>query len=145
MRIKALAICAALALASLAACTWPEVREANAIAVGCEAVKAESAAVCGYSVYGTFVIAQETAAKIATDVGPGAVRNKIIAAEEAAKPVGDKLYQALVEYETIRVQLAAGSSTQEKLTIALANINTWISRLTPLVGDMLMANAAGVK
>jgi hypothetical protein len=133
----------AVSLLGGAACARKTVADANPIAAGCEGVnvKNESAAVCGYAIYGTFVIAEETAAKVATDVGEGATRNAIIAADEKAKPIADKLSDALAQYETIRGEVAAGRSTEEKLGIALVNVNRYINDTRPLVADLLKAIA----
>jgi hypothetical protein len=142
VKIRTLALAAMLAAVGLVA-GCASLRDANPSAAGCDNVTPQSATICGYAVYGSTVIAQETAVKVARDLGTGRVTDAIIAAEDKLKPAQDKLYQALVEYETIRSELAAGSSTQAKLDIALANVNTWVDRVAPLLRSLRSATTSG--
>jgi hypothetical protein len=145
VNLKKLFLAGVVACALVAVSACETVRDANPVAVGCEDVKPATAALCGYSIYGTFVVNEETALKVARDVGPGAVRNAIIAADEKAKPIGDKLQVGLAKYEQVRARVAAGTSTQQQLTIALTELVGLIDDLQPLVGDLLGAIAKGAK
>ena len=91
-----------------------------------------------YAAYGTFVIFQEKAADLAEDPAiPNGVKLRIIAAEERAKPVADSLLDAYAEFLAIKAQFDAGQSTEEAVLIASNNLNDWITRLAPLVNELI--------
>lgn len=143
MRTRALVLglAAVMAAAFLVSCGTLARHDANPIAAGCEDLKPATATVCGYSIYGTFLVGEKTGVKVATDAGPGRLRNAIIAADETAKPIFDSLLDSLVQYELIRIQLAAGTTTQAKLDIALQNVVTWISNAKPAIKGLTAAIA----
>lgn len=122
-----------IGVASLPGCS------ANPVAV------AETPAQKGYALYGSFVIFEEQAVKVASDpMLPDNIRQAIIRADEAAKPAADKLQEALAQFESIRLELAAGTSTEEQLAIAAANLNRWVTEAAPLINSLIAA-VAGAK
>jgi hypothetical protein len=137
---KFLASFAALFIAAfvLTGAACQKVEKANPIAAGCKEDLANNLAVCGYATYGTFVIFEELAASVAKEPSVSAsVRQGIIKADEVAKPVVDNLYASLKIYEDVRTQVAAGESTTDKLDVAAANLNRWITEAAPLVANLV--------
>ena len=91
-----------------------------------------------YAAYGTFVIAQETAADLVEDQAiPRGVRLRIISAEERAKPVADSLLDAYTEYLIIKAEFDAGDTSEQRLVIAANNLDDWVTQLAPLVAELL--------
>lgn len=87
-----------------------------------------------YALYGEFVIAEEQAAKLFQDpVVPANIKAALSTADRAAKPAADSLLAAILEVDSVRAQLAAGTTTDEKLTIAVANLNQWYTTARPLI------------
>lgn len=112
---------------------------ANAISPACKDV-ATTLEVCAYANYGTFVVVEEFANSVAQDPAlPDRMRQRIIRADEVAKPVADSLYGALREYTKIRAEVQAGKSTEEKLLIATANLNKWVTQAAPLIRGLVDA------
>lgn len=86
---------------------------------------------------GDFGIYQRASLRIGEDqTVPVEVRRKVLEAQVAAKPVADKLDDALTEYRHIEGDLSAGTTRDEKLRIAAANLSSWIQQLTPLVRSL---------
>jgi hypothetical protein len=134
--IAVLAVSAGLMGAS---CSRVENNAANAISPACKEIKA-NLATCAFATYGTFVVLQELAVKVAKDPGVGeTARQSIVRAEAAAKPVADSLYSSLQEYERIRIEVQAGKSTEEKLLVAAANLNRWVTQAAPLIRGLVNA------
>ena len=101
---------------------------------------AETSEQRAYAAYGTFVIMQEKAVDLArNETLSRSVRLGIINAEERAKPVADSLLGAINEYEAIRAQLDAGTTTEDQMVIASNNLNNWVSRLIPLTTQLIAA------
>ena len=91
-----------------------------------------------YAAYGTFVIAQETAADLVEDASiPDGVRLRIISAEERAKPVADSLLDAYTEYLIIKAEFDEGRTGDQRLIIAANNLDDWVTQLAPLVAELL--------
>lgn len=91
-----------------------------------------------YAAYGTFVIAQETAADLVErDTIPRGVRLRIIQAEERAKPVADSLLDAYTEFLIVKAEFEAGDTSEQRLVIASENLNDWVTQLAPLVAELL--------
>lgn len=123
------------------------IERANPVAAACEDLR-KNLALCGYATYGTFVIFEELGVKTAADPGiPAGVREAIVRADEAAKPVADNLYDSLRLYEQIRSEIAAGTSSSDKLEIATSSLNRWITEAAPLVANLVKAvnDARGAK
>lgn len=133
---KSLAFAALTAVASIvlmgAACQ--RLGTANPIGAACAGVqdvgsKPHAIEQCAFALYGSFVIAEEQAAKIAADPNlPKAARDALIAADEVAKPVADRMYDAIVELDKVRAEATAPGTTDEKLARALANLESWVAR-----------------
>lgn len=97
-----------------------------------------------YAVYGTFVVAEELGAKIVTDATtPASVKQAIKDADAKAKPAADALLDATQQVMTVRAQLAAGATTEDKLKTVIANLDTWITDASPKVSALLKAVTGG--
>ncbi len=98
-----------------------------------------------YAAYGTFVIAQETAADLVEDDSiPRGVKLRIIQAEERAKPVADSLLDAYMEFLIVKAEFDAGETSEERLVIAAQGLDDWVTQLAPLVNELLR-NIRGAK
>lgn len=148
-----LACCVAMMGASCS-----KLHDTNPILTGCTAAAGQSVSVelCAFSTYGTFTVVEEqglilakafdakaTAAgtdpKVAEKLAKA--RDAIISADEKAKPVADNLDKALDKVIEIRAAIAAGTSTPEQLTIALTNLDKWVTEAGPLVSNLVNAVA----
>lgn len=93
-----------------------------------------------YALYGTFVVYEEQAAAIVQDVNvPSEVKSGLSSADAVAKPLADKLLAAALSVDQIRLELQAGKSTEEKLTIATANLERWYEEAGPKIRDLVAA------
>lgn len=116
-----------LLLTALAGC-----QSANPIAA------AETPEQRAYAAYGTFVIAQETAADLVEDTAiPRGVKLRIIAAEERAQPVAESMLEAYMEFLIIKSEFDAGDTSEQRLTIAARELDDWVTQLAPLVAELL--------
>lgn len=80
----------------------------------------------GYAVLGVYRIAQTQALKIVQDATlPATVREAVQSAEASAYPVVTQLAGALVEYLEARDQVAAGTTSEEKLAIVISRLSEW--------------------
>jgi hypothetical protein len=144
----AIAACAALLLGGcLPGCnTIGDQGSANPIGPACRS-PADNLQLCAYANYGTFVVMEELALKVAEDPAlSNDIRQAIIKADERAKPVADSLYGAIRQYERIRIEVAQGKTPEEKLLTAAANLNRWVTEAAPLVQQLVEAvNSAGKK
>lgn len=111
---------------------------------------------CADATYGVFVTYERLAAQLAqslqdkaranagTDADASAAylkaKDAIIAADERAKPIADKLYAAIEEVAAIKAEIAASGDTNEaRLLGALQNLNRWVTDAGPLVADLVNA------
>jgi hypothetical protein len=91
-----------------------------------------------YAAYGTFVIAQETAADLVEqDTIPRGVRLRIIQAEERAKPVADSLLDAYMGFLIIKAEFDAGDTSESRLAAAANELDDWVTQLAPLINELL--------
>lgn len=91
-----------------------------------------------YAMYGTFVIASEKAADLAENASlPRSVRLGLVDAEEDARPVVESMLEVLAEYETIRAQVDAGETSEDRLVIVANNLNSWVDRVAPLINRLI--------
>jgi len=109
-----------------------------ATAIGCATVSpmapAQTAEQRAFALYGTFVVAEETAADLVQLPGLGAAQKAAIKdADAKAKPVADALMDAAREVFKIRGELEAGATTNDKLAVAVANLERWVGEATPKV------------
>jgi hypothetical protein len=106
---------------------------------GCAGIQSPSAVAetpeqHAYALYGQFVIAEETAAGIVEDPAtPQVVKDQIAKADATAKPVADNLLDAARSVMKIRAELAQGKSSEEKLAIAITNLEKWIADARPKI------------
>lgn len=78
-----------------------------------------------YATYGQFVIFEEKAAALSKDPAvPASVKEALSKADAAAYPLATSLNDAVLEVDAIRDQLAAGTTTKEKLDLAVLNLNS---------------------
>lgn len=93
-----------------------------------------------YAALGTFVIFQERAAAVVADPSvPAAAKQKIAVVENAAKPVVDSMAQAAIELAAIKAEVAAGTTSEEKLAIVNANLVRWVNEALPKIQAVVAA------
>lgn len=91
-----------------------------------------------YALYGTFVVFEEQAAKlVSSSEVPENVKQALRDADKTAKPAADALLDGVQQVLTVKRELAAGTSTNEKLTIAVANLATWYASAKPKVESLV--------
>ena len=135
--LKRLAI-VLMAAVSMAACNGCQNNPDSAIQSPTAA--AESPEQHAYALYGQFVIAEEAGAKLTEHPStPSSVKQAIATADAAAKPIADNLLAAARDVMVIRAQLRAGTSTEEKLAVAIANLDKWVSDLRPKLEELVGA------
>lgn len=93
-----------------------------------------------YALYGTFVVFEEQAALIIKQPAtPANVKAMIRSSDAAAKPVADALLVSVKEYLRIKEELDAGTTTNDKLVIATANLEKWVLAATPVIQQLVMS------
>lgn len=91
-----------------------------------------------YAGYGTYVIFAEKAADLAERPEiSNSVKLRLIRAEEAASPVADSVLETVLEVEDIRDEIANSGTGQARLEAALVNLNSYVTRLTPLINELV--------
>jgi hypothetical protein len=102
--------------------------------------QAETVEQKAYAAYGSFVIAEEQAAKL---VSSGQLtNNQIIAigrADERAKAVVDDLIAAVLEFEEIQDEFKRFGTGEQRYINAMNSLNNWTERLVPLINNLLSA------
>jgi hypothetical protein len=102
--------------------------------------QAETVEQKAYAAYGSFVIAEEQAAKL---VSSGQLNNsQIIAigrADERAKAVVDDLIAAVLEFEEIQEEFRKFGTGEQRYINAMNSLNNWTERLVPLINNLLSA------
>lgn len=84
-----------------------------------------------YAVYGSFVIMEEQGARLVSDPNiPVRIKIAIQGADAKAKPSADGLLKALNDFLTAKATLATGATASDPLSVASANLNTWITQAT---------------
>lgn len=100
--------------------------------------KAETTEQKAYALYGTFVIFEEQAAKLVQSPEvPANVKQALRDADKAAKPAADAVLDGVQTVLTVRRQLLAGETTEERLAIAVSNLNLWYSTARPKVEQLV--------
>jgi hypothetical protein len=90
--------------------------------------------------YGSYVIVQEAAADIKENPAtPPEVGAALKSGDAVAYPVVKELRPMAEEVQRIADEVAAGTTPQEKLAIAIASLNDWITRAAPLILDFTNA------
>lgn len=91
-----------------------------------------------YAAYGMFVVFQETAADLVDDPAlSDGVKLRIIEAEAQAHVVANGTLDAINEFLRVKAEFDAGESTEARVQIAANNLNDWITRLVPLVNELI--------
>lgn len=86
---------------------------------------------------GDFTIFQRAALKIGSDeTVPVEVRQRVLDAPILLKPAVDELDTALRTYRAVALELARGTSTEEKLAIASTNLVRWITDVQPQIARL---------
>lgn len=97
-----------------------------------------------YALYGTFVVFEEQAvAIVVSPATPSTVKDAIRKADNIAKPVADGLLVAVRQYLVVQRQLAAGTTTNDKLAIATANLEKWVTQGEPAIRNLVVAVVGG--
>ena len=100
--------------------------------------QAETVEQKAYAAYGSFVIAEEQAAKL---VSSGQLNNRqtiaIGRADERAKAVVDDLLVAVLEFEDIKAEFEAFGTGEQRYVNAMNSLNNWTERLVPLISNLL--------
>ncbi len=71
------------------------------------------------------------------------LKSSIRLVERQTTPVIDSLSNALAEYEIVRAQLSQGESSDEKLTIAAANLEDWVGQAEAALSQLATAVGRG--
>lgn len=109
---------------------------------GCAAsnplAQAETVEQKAYAAYGSFVIAEEQAAKL---VSSGQLTNSqkisIGRADQRAKAVVDDLIVAVLEFEEIKDEYKRFGTGEQQYINAMNRLNNWTERLVPLINNLL--------
>lgn len=93
-----------------------------------------------FALYGTFVVYEETGAKLISDADiPADVKSAIRTADAKAKPVADSLLGAAEEYISISSTMKAAPDAATKLSVATANLQQWVSEAEPKINALVSA------
>ena len=100
--------------------------------------KADTVEQKAYAAYGTYVIFAEKAADLVErpDLSTS-VKLKLIEAEERASPIVKQLLGTTQEYAAIQAEVAAGTTSEERLLIVSGQLNNWVNRLLPLIDNLI--------
>lgn len=95
---------------------------------------AQTAEQKAYAAYGTFVVFEEEAAKLvqSSEVPPD-VKENLKRADAVAKPAADALVAAARQVLMVRKQLESGATTDDKLRLAIENLNRWYFDTLPKI------------
>lgn len=92
------------------------------------------------ALYGSYVIAKEQGATLLGNTSiPDSAKRPLAELMVSSKPGADSLQDALIEYSTVRAQLAAGTTSEEKLLIAQRNVDEWTAKASPLINQLIEA------
>ena len=84
------------------------------------------------------MIFEEQAAKLVQSPEvPANVKQALRDADKAAKPAADAVLDGVQTVLTVRRQLLAGETTEERLAIAVSNLNLWYSTARPKVEQLV--------
>ena len=102
--------------------------------------QAETVEQKAYAAYGSFVIAEEQAAKL---VSSGQLNNSqkiaIGRADERAKDVVDDLLAAVLEFEAIKAEYEEFGTGESRYIASMNSLSNWTERLVPLINNLLAA------
>jgi hypothetical protein len=108
------------------------------MASGCASLNpvraAQSSEQKAYALYGEFVVFEEQAAVLyQSSTASAKVKTALRAADAVAKPLADKLLDAAQSVLAIKLELDAGTTTKDKLLIALQNLDRYITEAGPKI------------
>lgn len=91
-----------------------------------------------YALYGTFVIAEEQAAKLTapTSTLPASAKQAIIAASVKAQPAVDTLLKGLGQYEAARADFEASKIDKPAFQVVVDKLGGWVLQAQELVGGL---------
>jgi hypothetical protein len=129
-RIGLLLILAILTAGILAACKSPPT---NVVQVACDpaALVAER---CAKGIAETWEVYQKRAEEIVTDPStPANVKEPIQRAEADTRPAIVEMLKSAAAYKRIKDEIATGSTQEEQLQIANANLEQWVKAALPRI------------
>lgn len=91
-----------------------------------------------YALYGTFVIAEEQAAKLSaptSNLSPQA-KGAIIAASQKAQPAVDAMLKGLSQYEAARADFEAAKIDKPAFQVVVDKLAGWVQQATGLVNGL---------
>lgn len=95
-----------------------------------------------FALYGTYVIFQGRAAELVNDQAtPEKAKQALREADKIAYPLAESLVDAAIEVSAVRERVSAGTTPEEKLTIALQNLSLIYFAVAP----KLLAVVSAVK
>lgn len=90
-----------------------------------------------FAALGSYNVYQKLALKVVQDQSlPVELRRAAAQADADAFPVVEALNKALTAYLDVQEQLAAGKTSKEKLTIAIANLKDWTTKTVAVVDKL---------
>lgn len=94
-----------------------------------------------YAAYGTYVIAEEHAAQLTTPTSTVSqpVKVAILQAAKRSQPVVDSMLQGFQQYQTARADFDAQKIDQPALTVAVNNLDSWVTKATAVIADLIVA------
>lgn len=96
----------------------------------------------GDAVFGELTILKEQGARVIQDATVSdQVKRPIAEAIVAAKPATDGLQDSLILYAKVRAEVAAGTSTPERLAIVDRELAGWIAQAQPIISKLAAAIA----
>lgn len=133
-------IAVTVSLMALSACVTTPV---DVVQVACQDAK-QSPARCAKGIAETWEVYQKRAEELVTDpTTPVEAKKAIQRTEARSREVIVGMLNSAAEYKRIEDQLAAGTTQEEKLLIANANLADWVNRALPLLKEF--GNALGIK
>lgn len=97
----------------------------------------KSSGQCYLAAAGTYAASQQAALTLLKDPStPTSVKDGLKKADAAAAPVMGSLAQAYAVYRHAKADLAAGTSSPEKVAIATADLNKWLTDAGPLIANL---------
>ncbi len=94
-----------------------------------------------YALYGTFVIAEEQAAKLTaptSNLSPAA-KTAIIAASQRAQPAMDVVLAGISQYETARADFEAAKIDKPTFQVVVDKLGGWVTQAQALVATLLVS------
>lgn len=127
---------AVMTIAAIAACATNPLSTAN------KATDENKPETIAFALHNSYVVVAEKALNVAQQQGtPVAVKENLVKLHEAASPIAKQLQSGARKIQRIRAALAAGETPEEKLAVALEELN---ALLTPENVQKLNAVAEAV-